>query len=86
MNELVDERYILKSGSYLADLAKVDLITWRENEEDGDFWLKLHIGQKEVRFACDRMVMESVLTSWTESQGKEVDMRQYELGEVNGID
>lgn len=81
MNKLINNRYILKPGSYFADLAKVDFITWRQNEDDGNFWLKLHIGSKEVRFFCDVTVLQSVLEAWSSYCGEEIDLKFYQVGD-----
>ena len=42
-------RLLVKGGSYIISLDDVDFITWRKNRDDGKFWLKCHIGTKEVR-------------------------------------
>ena len=47
------KRYLIKKNSYIIDLFSVDFITWKENEnEEGTYWTKLHIGTKEVRYVC----------------------------------
>ena len=78
MNELIDERYVLKSGSYLADIANVDFITWRQSEEG--IMLKLHYRDKEIRFVCNKYMAENILSIWTKFRGQEIDISEYEIG------
>ncbi|QDP51962.1 MAG: hypothetical protein GOVbin4206_129 [Prokaryotic dsDNA virus sp.] len=82
MSELIDERYVLKSGSYLADLSNVDFITWRQSDEG--IMLKLHIDQKEIRFVCNKKLAEEILGIWTKFRGHEINMNEYEIGGING--
>jgi|15BtaG_2_1085339.scaffolds.fasta_scaffold20048_3 hypothetical protein len=73
MYNIVENRYVLKGGSYLADLKSVDFITWRQDAETGHYRMKMHIGPKEVRFVCDtEEELEVVLSDWTTMQGKQV--------------
>ena len=78
MNELIEDRYVLKSGSYLADIASVDFITWRQSEEG--IMLKMHIAQKEIRFVCPKDTAQKILTIWTKFRGQEIDMKKFEIG------
>ena len=77
MNELIDERYVLKPGSYLADLSNVDFITWRQSDEG--IMLKLHIDQKEIRFVCNKKLAEEILGIWTKFRGHEINMNEYDI-------
>jgi len=44
------ENGILTNGyKYVVDLAKVDFITIKENDEDGTYFCKLHLQSKDVR-------------------------------------
>ena len=78
MSKLIGNRYVLKSGSYLADLAKVDFVTWRES--DDGIMLKLHVGTKEIRFFCDLILAHEVLANWTKIRGQEIDIENYTIG------
>ena len=84
MDRIVENRYVVKDESYIADLAKVDFITWRRNIEDGNYWLKMHIGSKEVRFVCKTMdSLNGILENWAKINGKEIEIR---IGEENGFE
>lgn len=78
----------MKSGSYIANLQNVDFITWKMNQTDGSFWMKLHMGPKEVRFVCDSMLdVKRVILSWAKTYEDEFDISENELGgEENGFD
>jgi len=78
MSELIDERYVMKAGSYVADLSLVEFITWRQN--DDGILLKLHIGQKEIRFLSTKEMATEVMGIWTKFRGQEIDFREYEIG------
>ena len=81
MNRILEDRYIVKDETYIADLANVDFITWRQNSEDGDFWMKMHIGDKEVRYVCKTMdSLNMLLGVWTKLKGNEVEIK---IGEGN---
>ena len=84
MNRIFEDRYVIKDESFIADLANVDFITWRRNSEDGNFWLKMHIGEKEVRYVCETMDgLNTILGVWTKLKGKEVEIK---IGEENVIE
>lgn len=53
MKNLIGNRFVVKSNSFIVDLRDVDFITYKENEnEAGTYWIKFHIGTKEARFIC----------------------------------
>lgn len=83
MDRILENRYIVKDESYIADLANVDFITWRQNTEDGNYWLKMHIGDKEVRFRCKTMnELNRILENWTKYRGQEIEIK---IGEEDGF-
>ena len=81
MNELKENRYIVKANSYMIDLNKVDFITWKENErEEGTYWAKLHIGTKEVRYVCKNIdSLRDLLTDWSHLNGKEAKLKNEDI-------
>ena len=82
MYSILNNRYVLKSGAYIADLTSVDFITWRQDAETKQYRMKMHIGSKEVRYLCDTLAeLENVLSNWTEMQGKEIAMEHENIGE-----
>tara|TARA_R110000824_G_C14875136_1_gene642729 strand:- start:280 stop:534 length:255 start_codon:yes stop_codon:yes gene_type:complete len=84
MDRILENRYVIKDESYIADLANVDFITWRQNSEDGNFWLKMHIGEKEVRYVCKTMnSLNALLGVWTKLKGNEIEIK---IGEENVIE
>ena len=53
MNGIIENRFLLKGGSYIVDLINVDFLTWKENAtEYGTYWLKMQIGSKEGIYVC----------------------------------
>jgi len=84
MDRIIEDRYVVKDESYIADLGNVDFITWRQNSDDGNFWLKMHIGEKEVRFVCKTMNdLNKILENWTKLKGKEIEIK---IGEEDVIE
>jgi len=78
------ERYLIKCNSYIIDLLTVDFITWKENEkEEGTYWTKLHIGQKEVRYVCKNAEeLKRVIELWCYIHGQKVYTSIDELIEM----
>lgn len=82
MKNLYNDRYLLKSNSYLIDLVNVDFITWKENEnEASNYWVKLHVGTKEARYICNGLdELHELITAWTNLRGKTLKgMEQEDL-------
>jgi len=73
---LLNKRYIMKKGSYIADIANADFITMRQS--DNGIMLKLHFNSKEIRYECEYHIAENILQLWTEYKGETVD-----FGEIN---
>jgi len=68
---LVNKKYILKEGSYLADIASSDFVTMRRSEKG--VMLKLHFDTKEIRYECEIQEAEEILTIWSESKDNKID-------------
>ena len=81
MNDLKENRYLVKSNSYIIDLAQVDFITWKENEKIGaTYWAKLHIGSKEARYVCKNITeLRELISVWTELKDKKITVSEEEL-------
>ena len=83
MNDIKEDRYLLKQNSYIIDLYNVDFITWKENENEiGTYWVKLHMGAKEARYVSrDINDLQLLLTQWTDVRGKRIEL---EIEEIEG--
>ena len=68
---LVNKKYILKEGTYLADIASSDFVTMRRSEKG--VMLKLHFDTKEIRYECEIQEAEEILTIWSESKDNKID-------------
>tara|TARA_S200002703_G_scaffold156037_1_gene160946 strand:- start:219 stop:470 length:252 start_codon:yes stop_codon:yes gene_type:complete len=81
MDDIKNERFLIKKTSYLVDLKDVDFITWSENERDlGKYLAKLHIGSKETRYMCQSVKdLETLLQTWSEVKGKKIDLNRDEI-------
>jgi|TARA_R100001463_G_scaffold18288_2_gene45904 hypothetical protein len=83
MKDIKKNRYLLKKNSYIIDLFNVDFITWKENEkEEGTYWVKLHMGNKEARYVSrDIDDLQLLLIQWTNVRGLEIEI---EIDEIKG--
>ena len=81
MEELKNNRYLLKGNSYIIDLYNVDFITWKENDKvEATYWAKLHIGSKEARFVCNGLdELKTLVLAWTSIRGKEATIKEEDL-------
>ena len=81
MDDIKNERFLIKETSYLVDLKDVDFITWSENERDlGKYLAKLHIGYKETRYMCQSAEdLKTLLQTWSEVKGQKLDLDIEEL-------
>lgn len=81
MNDLKGNRYLLKKNSYLIDLENVDFITWKENDnEEGTYWTKLHIGSKEARYVCENLAqLRTLVMAWCEIKGQYLSVEENDL-------
>jgi len=83
MKDIKKNRYLLKKNSDIIDLFNVDFITWKENEkEEGTYWVKLHMGNKEARYVSrDIDDLQLLLIQWTNVRGLEIEI---EIDEIKG--
>ncbi len=81
MNDLKENRYLLKANSYIIDLFNVDFITWKENEnEEGTYWTKLHVGTKECRYICKTLdELNQLIAQWSRLRGDKLNINATEL-------
>ena len=81
MDDIKNERFLIKETSYLVDLKDVVFITWSENERDlGKYLAKLHIGSKETRYMCQSAEdLKTLLQTWSEVKGEKLDLDVDEL-------
>tara|TARA_R110001606_G_scaffold399110_1_gene580766 strand:+ start:1964 stop:2221 length:258 start_codon:yes stop_codon:yes gene_type:complete len=81
MEDLKEDRYLLKANSYLIDLKTVDFLTWKENDkEEGTYWTKLHIGTKECRYVCDSLTdLNTLVQAWSLQKGLCLEVEDEEL-------
>ena len=83
MNDVIENKFILKDESYIADLQKVDFLTWNENDKrKGEYFMKFHIGTKETRFICSsKNELLGIIKSWCAANGKDVDIDENDIGD-----
>ena len=83
MNDIIENKFILKGESYIADLEKVDFLTWNENDKvKGTYFMKFHIGTKETRFICSsKKELLDIIKSWCSANGKNVDINENDIGD-----
>ena len=81
MEDIKENRYLLKANSWLIDLEMVDFVTWKENDkEEGTYWTKLHIGTKECRYVCDSIGdLNTLPQTWSARKGKRIAVLNEEL-------
>jgi hypothetical protein len=81
MKDLIGERFLVKKNSYIVDLANVDFITYKENENEiGTYWVKFHIGQKEARYVCyDLSSLRDIIQYWTMSKSSKARIEENKL-------
>lgn len=69
---LQENKFLIKKGTYIVDLEKVDFITWRNNEkEEGKYLVRLHIGSKEATYMCQTIDdVKDLIRNWAIANGK----------------
>lgn len=76
------ENFIIKENTFIVDLSVVDFITFKLNEEnEKEYWLKFHIGNKEARYICDIKELKNILKVWCKLHGKEIEIKNEYLEE-----
>jgi hypothetical protein len=77
------ENRIIHGTSFIISLDNVEFITWRLNEDTGDYWVKLHIPSgKEIRIKVGEEELRNIVDIWSASSNiylKIGDDYEYEL-------
>ena len=75
------ENRIIHGSSYATLLRTVEFITWRLNEDSGEYWMKFHVPSgKEIRIKVNEEDLRSILNDWAEYELK------LELGDEDELD
>jgi len=74
------ENRLLHGSSYAVSMNDIEFITWRKNEETGEYWVKFHLPSgKEIRIKVDEDELRDIIDVWN---GKNVNLKigdEYEL-------
>jgi len=63
------EKGILHGSSYAVPLDTVEFITWRLNEESGEYWVKFHVPSgKEIRIKVSREELIDIVDDWSNDE------------------
>lgn len=77
------ENRIIHGTSFIISLDNVEFITWRLNEDTGDYWVKLHIPSgKEIRIKVGEEDLRNIVDIWSANSNiylKIGDDYEYEL-------
>ncbi len=81
---IIENRFLLKNGSFIIDLSEVDFLTWNKNMKlEESYWVKLHVGEKDTRYICDnRSQLCDIINAWAKIKGKEIKINKEEIGEL----
>ena len=75
------ENGVIHGSSYATLLRTVEFITWRLNEDSGEYWMKFHVPSgKEIRIKVNEEDLRSILNDWAEYELK------LELGDDDELD
>ena len=75
------ENGVIHGSSYATLLRTVEFITWRLNEDSGEYWMKFHVPSgKERRIKVNEEDLRSILNDWAEYELK------LELGDEDELD
>ena len=82
---LIENRFLLKNGSFIVDLDEVEFLTWNKNLNlANSYWVKLHVGGKDTRYVCDsRKELCDIINAWGKIKGKEIKIDREEVGELD---
>ena len=71
---------ILHGSSFAVALEEIEFITWRLNEETGDYWVKFHMpSTKEIRIKVSESNLRNIIDLWSSG---EIELKiggKYEL-------
>ena len=74
-------RKIIHGSSFAVSLDDVEFMTWRRNDETGDYWVKFHVPSgKEIRLKVSETDVREITNEWTQ---KNINMK---IGDENGLD
>lgn len=75
------ENGIIHGSSFALHVDNIEFLTWRLNEDTGDYWVKLHIGSgKEIRLKVSEEDLREI-TEW--KYNSDIDL---EIGDEYGLD
>ena len=75
------ENGIIHGSSYATLLRTIEFITWRMNEDTGEYWMKFHLPSgKEIRIKVDEISLREILDEWAETK------LELELGDKDELD
>jgi hypothetical protein len=81
MEYTIKER-VIYGGSFCASLDNIEFITWRLNEDTGEYWVKFHMpSSKEIRIKVDEIDLQLIVEEWSLEEGLEL-----KLGGEYGLD
>jgi hypothetical protein len=61
----MNEKFMTYENKWMVDLSKVDFITMKENWENNNIHIKLHLGTKEVRLELSSLEeVEELRMNW----------------------
>lgn len=66
---IYDGNYITYDNKWIVNLAEVQFITMKQNWENNNFHVKLHIGSKEVRMELDsNSTVDELIGRWKQTR------------------
>lgn len=66
---IYDGNYLTYEDKWVVNLAKVEFITMKQNWENNNFHIKLHIGSKEVRMELDsNSTVDELIRKWKQTR------------------
>jgi len=75
----IEGRFV-HGSSFAIHMDNVDFMTWRMNEDSGEYWVKFHYTKKEVRVKVNVEELHDLISVWA---GQELNIK---IGEKNGMD
>jgi hypothetical protein len=59
------ENRLLHGSSFAISLNEIEFITWRKNEDTGDYWVKFHTPSgKEIRIKVKEEELRDIVDVW----------------------
>lgn len=66
---IYDDNYLTYDDKWVVNLAKVEFITMKQNWENNNFHVKLHIGSKEVRMELNsNSLVDELIGKWKQTR------------------